>query len=88
MLLPAALGGLLLFVGRRRLLQNMAVRRWLATIILIGIAGVLTACGSGNGPKTDTATPGTSTIQIMGTGTPADGASSLSQSVGLSLTVQ
>ena len=84
--LPAALGGLVLLVGRRRFLKSARARNGLALAMLVCILSAITACGGS--AKGSQATPGTSTIQITGAGTASDGASDLNQSVSLSLVVQ
>ncbi len=84
--LPAALGGLVLLVGRRRFLKRARARNGLALAMLVCILSAITACGGS--AKGSQATPGTSTIQITGAGTASDGASDLNQSVSLSLVVQ
>jgi len=58
----------------------------LALAVLVCLLGAITACGGS--AKGSQAAPGTSTIQITGTGTPSDGASDLNQSVSLSVIVQ
>jgi hypothetical protein len=87
LLVPAALGGLLLLVGRRRFLRNFRSRSGLAVAVLLSILSAVTACGGGNS-NANQPTPGTAVIQVTGVGTPSSGASDLNQSVSLSLTVQ
>lgn len=87
LVVPAGLGGLLLLVSRRRFLKSLRVQSGLALALLLCTLGAITACGGGS-TNTSTATPGTTTIQITGAGTPSDGAADLNQSVSLSVTVQ
>ena len=85
--LPAGLGGLILLLGRRRFLKSVHARNGLALTVLFCTLGALAACGGG-GSNANNATPGTTTIQVTGAGTPSDGAADLNQSVSLSLIVQ
>lgn len=87
LLIPAGLGGLILLVGRRRFLKSLRAQSGLVLAILFCVLGALAACGGG-GSSSSQATPGTTSIQVTGTGTPSDGATDLNQSVSLSLTVQ
>jgi hypothetical protein len=86
-ILPAGLGGLFLLVGRRRFLKGAGAWNGLVLAMLVCFFGVMTAC-SGGSTSTAEAAPKTSLIQITGSGTPSAGASDLTQSVSLSLTVQ
>lgn len=88
LLIPAGLGGLLLFIGRRRFLRGIRSQSGLALVILFCILGALTACGGGGNSNGSQATPGTTVIQITGAGSPSAGANDLNQSTSLSLTVQ
>lgn len=88
LLLPAGLGGLVLLLGRRRVLKSARVQSALAFAVVLCTLGALTACGGGSSTKGNEATPGTTVIQVTGTGTPSDGASDLNQTTSLSLIVQ
>ena len=88
LLLPGIIGGIILRLGRRRFLRSVRVRGGLALAVVACIFGAFTACSGGGGAKGNVATPGTTVVQVTGSGTSAAGASDLNQSVSLSLIVQ
>jgi hypothetical protein len=90
-ILPAGFAGLVLLAGGRRFRKNVRARSGLLLAVLACVLSVLTACGgagAGSGGSGGEAVPGTTMIQITGTGSASDGASNLNQSASLSLTVQ
>jgi hypothetical protein len=87
LLLPGMVGGIVLLLGRRRFLQNVHSRNGMALLILFCVLGALAACGGGNSGSSQ-AQRGTAMIQVTGSGSAADGAADLAQTVSLSVTIQ
>lgn len=82
--LPAVFFGVLLTWHRRRLQHHPALRQLLLlTVMLLSLSGLI-ACGGSS--KTNSVQPGTTTIQVTGSGTSTSGPTSAS--LALSVTIQ
>jgi hypothetical protein len=88
--LPGGIAGLLIAFNRRKLAKHTRVRQWMLLLVLLtGLAGGITACGTGNSSiKSLYATPGTSTVTVTGAGASTNLSGTASHTVNLTVTVE
>ena len=87
LLLPAAIGGLLLMFARRRFTNREGIRMFFLGAFLLLSLSSLIACGGNGNNSQGGAQRGTSTIQVTGNGTAADGSAVMNQ-LNLTITLQ
>jgi len=86
LLIPGALGGLLIAIARRKWAKITGT--WGTVALVVLGAGMFATTSCGGSSKSLTATPGTTTVTILGTGTTVTGNGTVTSSAPLSVTIQ
>ena len=86
LLIPGGLAGLMIAFVRRRVAKQTGI--WGAIALFAAVVSMLTISSCGGSSQSMFATPGTSTVMIMGSGTSVTGNGTVVSSTSLSVTIQ